>query len=144
MCILLACNIVHGDWRPSPCEFCHCKPLEWAMFTRERVVGNSVYIYEEHRWREGGKVRSKSIYKGKRHLFGIDWKATLQSEPGAAAQLASEERANETLRKEREEKTQKAAQEIPPAPAMPEPDKENAPPDGEAQESSSDLETGDL
>ena len=33
-------------------------------FTRTRTINGKQYTYEEHRWREGGKVRSKSVYLG--------------------------------------------------------------------------------
>lgn len=74
-------------------------------FRRERVIGNNVYIYIEHRWRgSDGKVKSKSEYVGKvggtapkkRNWLGVDWGATLKSEPGAAsADAAFEEQQRE-------------------------------------------------
>jgi hypothetical protein len=54
------------------------------MFYRTRKIGNSFYRYKEERWRENGKVKSKSTFLGA--VFGIpkiDWKATFTNEPGA-------------------------------------------------------------
>lgn len=86
---------------------------ELSMFTRTRVINGNPYLYQEERWREAGKVRSRSKCLGradgggrkKRHLLGVDWDATLRSDPGAKETLAWEEQQNEAARKEREQKT---------------------------------------
>jgi hypothetical protein len=33
-------------------------------FTRIRTINGKQYLYEEHRYREGGKVKSRSVYLG--------------------------------------------------------------------------------
>jgi len=45
-------------------------------FIRVRTIKGKQYAYLEMRWREGKKVRSKSLYLGGGQK-GIDWKATL-------------------------------------------------------------------
>jgi hypothetical protein len=88
------------------------------MFTRVRTINGKQYLYEEYRWREGGKVRSKSISLGrvdkapplhllkrkrtttKQGLIGllID---NLRNGPGVKAMEMWEEKANEAAKAER-------------------------------------------
>jgi hypothetical protein len=51
---------------------------ESDMFIRYRKTKSGTYVYREHRWREGKKVRSKSDYLGKLN----DWlDANFKAEP---------------------------------------------------------------
>ena len=56
-------------------------------FIRTRTINGRQYRYLEERYREGGKVRSKSKYLGRGgnpppSIFNVDWRATLFAEPG--------------------------------------------------------------
>ncbi len=114
---------------------CHCADLilnrgsqqRLNMFTRVRTIKGRRYLYEEHRWREGGKVRSKSIClgradqtprlqnrrekKARRGLLGVAWTATFQTQPGAKAMQEWEVRTNEASKAERAKQAEFKAQE---------------------------------
>jgi hypothetical protein len=71
-------------------------------FTRIRTVNGHRYLYEEHRWREGGKVKSRSRSLGP--VDGDGW--TLKRRPGGllaflhAQRLSPEDRALATAEKQ--------------------------------------------
>ena len=84
-------------------------------FTRIRTINGHQYEYEEHRWREGGKVRSKSIYKGKRFQGTVQGKGT-HEERTAMGEIAAERAADKSKRewenKQKAEAVKAPAQEI--------------------------------
>jgi hypothetical protein len=57
-------------------------------FVRIRTIKGRSYRYLEERWREGGKIRSRSTYLGPAEMGvgplsrGIDWGATFATEHG--------------------------------------------------------------
>lgn len=93
-------------------------------FYRTRIIKGRPYLYEETRWREGGKVRSRSriVRPGKsgvggHPIFNIDWGATLRgAEPNYG--VASAEKAAEKLKEEIAAKAA-APSALPPAPEPP-------------------------
>jgi hypothetical protein len=80
-----------------------------VSFVRTRTIKNQKYRYLETRWREGGKVRSKSVYLGAgaiydtgpiadhgRGQFGLETleeaaKASVPSAPAPSAGVSSAE-----------------------------------------------------
>lgn len=69
------------------------------MFIRRKRVRQRFYRYQEERYRENGKVKSRSKCLGPWEAVTgipkIDWKATLRSEPGAREAERGEEQSKE-------------------------------------------------
>ena len=122
-------------------------------FTRIRTINGKQYRYLEERWREGGKVRSRSISLGpteggwlRRQMgqsFGVDWDAIAREE---LARMDAEDARHAVLHARLyldyglklgpetpvEVEKPMAVVDLSAAEAAPE-EQENAPPDGEAE-----------
>ena len=77
-------------------------------FTRVRTIKGRQYLYREERWREGKKVKSRSILLRALGAAATNFMGNLKSEPGARALEKSIEDAErgraEALAKEAAEK----------------------------------------
>lgn len=82
-------------------------------FERIRKIGNHEYRYLETRWREGGKVKSKSKYLGrvdggqkKKNKVVAFLEANFRHEPGTRAMEEWEEKSNAAVKRAAQEKAE--------------------------------------
>lgn len=82
-------------------------------FERTRIINGNAYRYREERWREGGKVRSKSKCLGrvdggqrKKNKVVAFVEANFRHEPGTRAMEEWEEKSNAAVKRAAQEKAE--------------------------------------